>query len=327
MVVLTGCDWYAIERIIYEDWLCTVNTDGTDLNYLRPAVGGYLVVTPDSERVISVGSKHIYSMDIDGSNLITLSDSIHTFHPRPSVAKTPGGNKVIFHGCLGNPWDIYEIDLETNELTNLTNTPDIHELDPHYSNDGTKIAYVTRTIPDSIITLSVMSYNGTNNRIIKEYNNPDSYDSYYQYPVFSHDDDKIFYIWSVPSTSEIERGLHSVNIDGSNDRYLFEGYFSFPVSTSAYGSKIVFYSPDSDNIYIMNEDGSDLTNLGPAGPYRPVFSSDGSEILFGCGHLYIMNSDGSERRQLTDDWLDDGCPYVVFLPDNKVMCSVERRVQ
>ena len=317
LVALIGCDWYAEERIIYEDWLCTVNTEGTALNYIRESVGHHFVVTPDSERVILFSTGHIYSMNIDGSNFTTLNDSIgsYLYGGTPSVAETPEGTKIVF----SNYADIYEMDLDSNELTNLTNSPDIHEKDPYYSNDGTKVVY--RTKLDSIKTISMMDYDGENKNVVVKYINPNVY---YRSPRLSGDGEKIYYKWG---GDEIPYGLYSFNIEDSTNQCFFEGHVAnYFVSMPADGSKIVFYSPN--NIYIMNEDGSDLTDLGNADYYRPVISRDGSEILFEYGiRLFIMNSDGSGRRQLINDLLNDYCKTVAFLPDNKVLCSVERRVQ
>jgi hypothetical protein len=319
LAVLTGCDWYAGERIIYEDWLCTVKTDGTDLNYLRKSVGHHFVVTPDSERVILFSTGHIYSMNIDGSDFTTLNDSIgsYLYGGTPSVAETPEGTKIVF----SNHDDIYKIDLESNELINLTNTPNIHEKDPFYSHDGTKIAYNTRL--DSIITISMMDYDGENKRLIVQYKNPAPYYSLFRCPRFSLNDEKIFYIWAGQG-NEINYGLYNVNVNGSNNQYISADVgdcFAFTPDRS----KIVFCC--YNNIYIMNADGLDLTNLGRADYYRPVISSDGSQILFSTGYVCIMNIDGTGRRKLIDDMHDHSCKTIAFLPDDRVMCTVQRRVQ
>jgi len=321
-----GCFDYSLETIIYEPWFCTVNTDGTNLNYLRESVGHHFVVTPDSERVILFGGNYIYSMNIDGSDFKTLNDSIgsSSLGPSPSVAETPGGTKI----ALSNNRDIYEIDLESGEITNLTNTPNITEYHPHYSYDGSKIVYSTNKENDSLITISIMDYNGGNKNVVIEHKNPTFDYSSFDCPCFSINNDKIFYIWSGQSSSEIDIGLHSYNIEDSTNQYLFQGFLpNSLLSMPADGSKVVFYSY-SNIIYIMNEDGSNLTNLGEADLYRPVISSDGSEILFEFGiRLFIMNSDGSGRRQLINNTLFNHFKTVAFLPDNKVLCSVERRVQ
>jgi Tol biopolymer transport system component len=56
-------------------------------------------------------------------------------------------------------------------------------------------------------------------------------------------------------------------------------------------------------IFIVNPDGTGLTNLTPSGAFdiNPVWSPDGSKILFGTDQdLYIMNGDGSARTKLVD---------------------------
>ena len=72
--------------------------------------------------------------------------------------------------------------------------------------------------------------------------------------------------------------------------------------------RIAYYTFRDGNqeIYIMNVDGSDETNLTnhEDQDFEPDFSPDGEEIVFvsdrdGGAHLYIMNSDGSELRKLT----------------------------
>jgi TolB protein len=56
-------------------------------------------------------------------------------------------------------------------------------------------------------------------------------------------------------------------------------------------------------IFVVNPDGTSLTNLTPAGSFdmNPVWSPDGTKILFGTNDdLYVMNADGSSRVKLAD---------------------------
>jgi len=75
------------------------------------------------------------------------------------------------------------------------------------------------------------------------------------------------------------------------------------------GSKIMFVSfrNDSEEIYIMNLDGSNQTNLtnNSLPDMYPVFSPDGSKIAFRSWSLgtnsfdiYIMDSNGSIFREI-----------------------------
>jgi Tol biopolymer transport system component len=75
-------------------------------------------------------------------------------------------------------------------------------------------------------------------------------------------------------------------------------------------SKIAFQripdEVDTRNIYVMNADGSGVTQLTTAGEEtRPAWSPDGSKIAFesfrdGNLEIYVMNADGSAQTNLTN---------------------------
>jgi Tol biopolymer transport system component len=88
---------------------------------------------------------------------------------------------------------------------------------------------------------------------------------------------------------------------------------------SADGQELVFRRRVSEGavntvqIFAMKSDGTGLRRLtnNPSNDLNPNFSPDGSQIVFksdrtsgaaaGPMHLWIMNSDGSDQRQLTAD--------------------------
>jgi TolB protein len=97
---------------------------------------------------------------------------------------------------------------------------------------------------------------------------------------------------------------------------------SFPaVAATGADGRIVYQSrADGDwDIYTMNADGTDVRNLTTAGEtgdgwddFQPEWSPDGSRILFvstrsagDATDIFVMNADGSQLRQLTDNGPDD----------------------
>lgn len=100
---------------------------------------------------------------------------------------------------------------------------------------------------------------------------------------------------------------------------------------SASTGKIVFESDRDGNseVYVMDEDGSNLKNLTNHSAYDgvPAWSPDGNQIIFTSerddgAHVYVMAADGSNVRRLTDEggnnavpaWSPDGSK-IAFLSD------------
>lgn len=96
--------------------------------------------------------------------------------------------------------------------------------------------------------------------------------------------------------------------------------------------KIAFYSlrDGSEEIYVMNADGSEQTRLtfNTTRDFVPVLSPDGSRIAFCSGPLgqrdiYVMNADGTEVTRLTSEAGDDVNPH--WSPDGSKLVFASTR--
>ena len=96
-----------------------------------------------------------------------------------------------------------------------------------------------------------------------------------------------------------------------------------PATTAktATGGRILFASNRDDDptnplvsdVFVMNSDGSGLTNLtlNPAQDGNPAWSGNGKRIAFGSdrdgnGEIYLMNPDGSALTNITNNPAEDG---------------------
>lgn len=152
-------------------------------------------------------------------------------------------------------------------------------------------------------------------------------------PVWSPDGTMI--AWS--HSRDENGGIYIMNADGSGQINLTPGVFGFGPSWSPDGSRIAFSAHaetdgfSSDQIFVVNRDGSGLTRLTQtkATSFNPRWSPDGSKILFLSNLLsqgsdrdvFTMSADGTNQLNLTNTrYLPEADP--AWSPDGRQIAYV-----
>lgn len=146
------------------------------------------------------------------------------------------------------------------------------------------------------------------------------------FPSWSADGKEIVY----RSFAQDARGLRIINVDTHATRELTNGVDNLPYWAPD-GSRILFTREDNGNfdIYTIKPDGSDIQRLTtfPTNDAHAVWSGDGKYIMWNSGEYgfrdeaalydnsfqpygsnWIMNADGTNKRQLTESHWEDSMP-------------------
>jgi serine/threonine protein kinase len=223
----------------------------------------------------------------------------------PSAAPT-NGNLIAFNSRMGGNSDIYIVDINGNNLNQLT-TSSAHDLYPSWSPNGTQLVYQTNEGGDQEVAIIGISggsaYNITNNGC-NDWG-----------PVWSPDGDWIAFY----SDCDGERNIYKIRTDGSDRTQLTftSGANSWFPAWSPDGRMITFSSNRSGKYYIysMDSNGGNETQLAKG--CVSYYSPDGSQILYGVycddtDELWLMDADGSNQQPITDGY---ECKNATWSPD------------
>ena len=246
-----------------------------------------------------------------GDRLLSLIRSTPTPLDVQTPAWSPDGRKLAFVSRRDGNSEIYVINADGSGQENLTQHP-ARDSHPSWSRDGRKLAFVSRR--DGNSEIYVMNADGSGLRNVTRTPSNDLG------PAWSPDGRAIAFVQMIqgkcapsgpgtPCGNNYETFLSVVNADGSGLRRLTtQSEYLFKHSWSADGKTIRY------GRYLVQADGSGQTGLPrlPRNvPSNGAWSPDGKRIAFAYidsspangtdanAGLWVVNADGSNRRQLT----------------------------
>ena len=246
------------------------------------------------------GNEDIFSMNLDGSGLMQLTDSSGR-DQYPAIS--PDGKKIAYSSDIGGTWQIVVMNWDGTDKHQITFGPDRHGY-PSWSFDGRYIFIEIYT--EDNWEIYVMESDGS--KITRLTKNPGTNDWHPNAHPFEY---KVLF----ESGGTGNEQAFEMNMDGTNLRQVSKPGVSCRVPKySVDGKKIVYLgnAGGREQIFVMDINGENIVQLtdAPEGARLPTFSPDNNYIVYNSsnagGEIFLMNADGSGKTQLTnnpgDDW-------------------------
>ena len=266
---------------------------------------------PDSVAFYSSrdGNPEIYTMDSDGDNArrVTFNAAMDV---DPAISRD--GRDIVFTSNRTGNNDIFVVDRRgSGNATNLTNNP-ANDGWARWSPNGRQIVFHSNR--DGNFEIYVMDSDGRSPTRLTNYSGID------QYPDWSPDGKEIVF--------RRDLDIYVLDLTTGDTRRLTNAPPLNQMATySPNGRELAFMSARDGyiSVFKMDADGGNPINLTPKAPNdsssdwlsrAPSWSTNGHEIYFmsfrpstgGDTEVFVMNSDGSDVRRLTNVIGVDGSP-------------------
>lgn len=258
--------------------------------------GGQILFVSDLD-----GNEEIYRVNVDGSNLINLTnnpadDGQSGFNEETNFDWASDGKRIAFGSSRGQSAEIFVMNADGSDQTQVSTAGNTGE--PRWSPDGARIAFVSSDEEqEGKEYIYVVNSDGSGQTRLHAGAHPD----------WSPDGERIAFK---------DGGIWTMNADGSASERLTDTEDQyFAPFWSPDGTQILFSSyRDGENgslyskIFAMNADGTELVGLPPGADDEdhygaPAWSPDGEWVAYYTDHLsgvaiHTMSIDGSNVARL-----------------------------
>ncbi len=261
------------------------------------------------------GSVQIYTINPDGTGMAQITNLPATAQTGLIPIFSPDGRRILFSYAQGsaNP-NLYVINADGTGLTQLTF--DGLSTAGRWSPDGSRIVFGRTSTLSGTGVIATMRADGSGGESVLTNVIWGAY-----WPVYTPDGKHIVYYSTEGGFLE---KVWIMNADGSNQTPLTPAALElFPGDVSPDGRLVSMWNHNSTSlptsIFAMNIDGTDirrLTNSGGHHDLYPVYSPDGTKIVFASDRLssdtsldvFTMNADGSNIQRIATGLTVGGCP-------------------
>lgn len=258
------------------------------------------------------GNDEIYVIDADGTNLTRLTNN-RGIDSGPAWSQD--GTKLAFFSARDEGTGLCVMNADGTSPRVIPRTSSSTN-PPTWSPDGTQLAYQTQIpytgnqhSPFVFEAIFVVNADGTNpTPTLLLTGNPDTdpeYTWYGRLPAWSPDGTKIAYVTSFDNDN-------SIALMRPDGMFLTSLTIGNQLAWSPDGTRIVLTRGSAGGLYLINADGTALTQLTDHGKaYSPIdkqadWSPDGTQIVFVSDRdripeIYVMDADGTNIRRLTEN--------------------------